>query len=67
MDFISNNQLRQNMTTCDCCDKHIVNEQNSYEYEPLGILVCEECHEMLINGPTEEDDLDDLMEGLTIS
>lgn len=54
-------------TTCDCCDIRIVNEQNAYEYEPLGILVCEYCHEMLLNGPTEEDDLDELMADLTIS
>jgi hypothetical protein len=54
-------------TTCDCCDTHIANEQNSYEYEPGGILVCEDCYEMLLNSPIEEDNLDELMSEMTIS
>ena len=52
--------------TCDCCDIHIPNEQNSYEYDG-GILVCEDCYEMLLNAPTEEDNLDELMSDMTIS
>jgi hypothetical protein len=68
MDLLNSNNITAKMeTTCDCCDIRIVNEQNAYEYEPLGILVCEYCHEMLLNGPTEEDDLDELMADLTIS
>lgn len=68
MDCININDLTVKMeTTCDCCDTRIINEQNSFEYEPEGILVCEDCYEMLLNGPTEEDDLDDLMSEMTIS
>ena len=55
-------------TTCDCCDNRIINERDSYEYEPTGILVCEDCYEMLMNAPMETDeDIDFLMEDLTIS
>jgi hypothetical protein len=53
---------------CECCDNCISNEQNSYEYEPLEIIVCEDCYEMLLNAPTEpEEDLDEMMSGMSIS
>ena len=56
-------------TTCDCCDKRISTERDSYEYEPLGILVCEECNDMLTSCPMEEPDteMEDLMANMTIS
>lgn len=59
-------------TTCDCCDATIGNERDSYEYEPLGILVCEECHEILLNSPTEtpeepDIEMEDMMANMTIS
>ena len=53
-------------TTCDCCDQRITDERDCYEYEPTGILVCEQCHEMLLSAPIETDDLDIDMEDLTI-
>ena len=55
------------MTTCDCCDKQILNERDSYEYDAMGILVCEECYELLMSTPEETTDLDIDMEDLTIS
>ena len=59
-------------TTCDCCDTVIVNERDSYEYEPLGILVCEGCHEILLNSPIEtpeepDIEMEDMMANMTIS
>ena len=59
-------------TTCDCCDATIATERDSYEYEPLGILVCEECHEMLLNSPIEtpeepDIEMEDMMANMTIS
>jgi len=55
--------------TCDLCECHIINERDSYEHEPSGVLVCEECHEILLNSPTEteEDEMEELMGTLTIS
>lgn len=67
MDLLNINDLTIKMeTTCDCCDAHIANEQNSYEYDG-EILVCEDCYEMLLNSPIEEDNLDELMSEMTIS
>ena len=63
-------------TSCDCCDCPITTERDAYEYDELGILVCEECFERLTNGPVdspvepvvEEDvEMEDLMAELTIS
>jgi hypothetical protein len=60
-------------TSCDCCDCPINTERDAYEYDELGILVCEECYERLMNGPVdsppvEEDvEMEDLMANMSIS
>jgi len=58
-----------NPLVCDLCESVIANERDSYEHEPSGVLVCEECHELLLNSPTEteENEMDDMMNTLTIS
>jgi hypothetical protein len=53
-------------TTCDACDVRI-HERDQCPYEPLGIIVCESCFEMLTNGgPKETTDIsmDELMDAL---
>jgi hypothetical protein len=54
---------------CDCCEHLIPNERDAYEHEPSGVLVCEECHEMLLNSPAEIEDMDveDLLAAMSIS
>jgi hypothetical protein len=61
-------------TSCDCCDCRITTERDAYEYDELGILVCEDCYERLMNGPVdstpepEEDvEMEDLMSNMSIS
>jgi hypothetical protein len=51
-------------TSCDCCDLIILDERNYYEYEPLGIVVCAVCYDMLLSGPTEPDEVDELADML---
>jgi hypothetical protein len=46
---------------CDCCDERILYERDCYEYEPMGIVVCERCIVMLTSGP-EDDEMEDLCE-----
>jgi len=52
---------------CDCCD-HLMYERDSYEYEPLGIVVCERCIEILMSGPDDDEmeDLSEMMEETTL-
>jgi hypothetical protein len=58
-------------TCCDSCDCPINNERDAYEYEPLGILVCEDCHELLLGIPIETEDpdveMEDMMANMSIS
>ena len=53
---------------CDCCDQCIQYERDSYEYEPLGIVVCERCIEILTSGPDDDEmeDLSEMMEETTL-
>jgi hypothetical protein len=43
-------------------------ERDSYEYEPLGIVVCEHCIEILMSGPDDDEmeDLSEMMEETTL-
>jgi len=52
---------------CDCCDQQMY-ERDSYEYEPLGIVVCERCIEILNSGPDDDEmeDLSEMMEETTL-
>jgi hypothetical protein len=57
---------------CACCDWQIYNEKEACFYEPLGLVVCEECHESLQSAPVEtpEDpdiEMEEMMSNMTIS
>ena len=57
-------------TTCDCCDSIILDERDFFQYEPLEIVVCAVCYEMLMSAPTEADEVDelaDMLDGMTTS
>ena len=57
---------------CECCKWEIYNLKEACFYELLGLVVCEECHEMLQNSPTEtpeepDIEMEDLMSNMSIS
>jgi len=55
---------------CACCDWQIYNEKDACYYEPLGLVVCESCHEGLLSAPIEtpeEPEIEDMMSEMTIS
>jgi hypothetical protein len=74
MDFTSliRYTIKMEVPCCACCDWQIYNEKDAYYYEPLDLIVCEECHEALQNGPVEtpeepDIEMEDLMSSMTIS
>jgi hypothetical protein len=46
---------------CERCCCEVSDERDLYEF--VDFMICEECLDMLLNGPSE-DDLDDLVEQL---
>jgi hypothetical protein len=52
---------------CQWCDCQIKNEREAYYIEQLAYYMCEECMTLYLNdGPIEEDDLDQIMEDLSL-
>jgi hypothetical protein len=51
---------------CKWCENEINDEKDCYDIEELGFCLCESCMTLYLDGPTEEDDLDDLMEELSL-
>ena len=62
--------MELDVSCCHYCDSEIHNEKDAYYYEPAGIVVCEECPQLLLNAPIEEEsdtEMEDLMSSMTIS
>jgi hypothetical protein len=51
---------------CEWCKSQIKNDRDDYYIEVLDYHMCENCIDIYLNGPIEYDDLDDLMENLSL-
>lgn len=49
------------MLFCEKCCEEVSDERDLFEFV---VMVCEECLEMLLNGPKEPDEMDELAEEL---
>jgi hypothetical protein len=50
------------MYYCERCCCEVSDERDLYEY--VDYMICEECIDMILNGPTEMDEVDELAEHL---
>jgi len=52
---------KEKMLFCEKCCEEVSDERDLFEFV---VMVCEECLEMLLNGPKEPDEMDELAEEL---
>lgn len=50
------------MLFCERCCVEVSDERELFEF--VDFMICEECLDLLLNGPTEADEMDDLAEEL---
>jgi hypothetical protein len=51
------------MEECACCQRKIHHEKDGYYYEPLNVVICEECFADI----EEQEYIDALLSNLSIS
>jgi hypothetical protein len=55
-------ELKMEKMQCERCACEVQDERDLYEF--VDFMVCEECIDMILNGPTEMDEVDELAEEL---